>query len=1291
MSLEEREASDVNCDMAVRLADLIIFRDQARRRIAELEATVEALEQTLSETRKSGSIPGAGMRRSLSAPLLDQPFKEDGLQLICSWNEELVDTVNELRGAMLKMETEAKIQIVSLKDEVDRLRLKSDSLRLENAALKERVADDVLRQRQTNRVEMAFEKAKIASRVRAAGLRRLECMEAVLMETHDDLYFVQRFDAARLPVRDVTFVIHVVANGSSPPLSGEEFTMTIYQNILLEAAKEYNGFHVCSSKHIEVFAFYGATAALHFSNECHIKVTNLTWPTRTIDIPFFAPVIDNGELLYSGPRMHTCMYTCNPGSETDPINGRSVYYGQEVRDVITAALQDAPLGEMVANKAWAIMICKETDIVNDVHDGVSLDISHIRSKLGAGWSIVALEHAAGDLFCSILPKSLERRRGLPPYYLNPSPRFPRSIIDVDVLRSELIASMKGLSRSSLSGIQQQQQTQQMLQSQLQPQSHQQQQHEGWVDGIYRHRQRGAEKGETHCADILSLYLLRQEKKSIIHLYKKLEAVAAFHEQMAMEAEDWYFARIQRIDSSETLYVCTVDIGSDDSWRAITKASMNLEEHYRLRDQLALSVRIKGRNNSGVHVNGNNVDVFTFAFRRPEHVLRFTAQLYAVVSQNCELLSKSNLCLMRAGVTVGQLRAMNSTQAATTSIDCGVAPMLRCRGKAVVRSGILCDVANSGEILVVSDVIQAFYATKSNLVNMEYNVLREGGRFLGSCTVLVDVYSILPKSYAFRRKLCKSGGEESVREELKYPRRSVKAALQLSERVMAREEVAQLLLQQQQLMERAEAARMAAEDGAWCLTAHQNLRLPWPVLKKFSVAHPTAELGFFFCDAADMPALSGAISDEVYKDIVAQYNHVVKEALLAYDGFIAKTDSVTAYIVIFNDPQRALEAALQIQRRLLTLNWPQKLMTLEATLFVRSLKTGIVLFNGVRARMVIHVSNDYQCNRKSHGEDGVLVDVFGPAMETVMEVASYACGGEILLTPGAMSGMVATLHGSLLMLQVAMQMAKTQPLSKMTLVSCVPRQVWERLDLFIPPTPNLENIRREFNSKSKHAKRVNKKTMWWQEENNSRWPLPHSRQVGCGKRQTALRSFIPASFQASWEDVALCFRRELSAALDLGVFREGFLAATSDLLMGLSNAFRALEDGFSKVQPVPQQAPTTPTAAEKRVDITSSDFGTRTSGMSVTLRSNTDLNKKSHCSSIGTPLMPLPVSLDPYKNALHILDSTLRGALHRMSRALGVGGGVHSMPQSNSVKGSTSLVSHGSAGFRKPLKPIQNIR
>ncbi|KAF5219880.1 hypothetical protein ECC02_007107 [Trypanosoma cruzi] len=1288
MPQEEGDFDGVNPDVQARLVDLIIFSDQARRRIAELESTVETLEQTLSELRRNDTHSAATLRRPLSAPLIDQPFKENGLQHICSWNEQLVDTVNALRGAMLKMETEAKVQIVVLKDEVERLRRESDSLRRENDALKERVADDVLRQRQTNRVEMAVEKAKIASRVRAAGLRRLEFMEAVLMETHDDLYFAQRFDAAKLPVRDVTFVIHAVPNVPTQHLSAEEFTMTIYQNVLLEAAKKYSGYHVCGLREIEVFAFYSATAALHFSSECHVGVKNLPWPARTTDIPFFAPVIDDGELLYSGPRMHTCMYTCNPGSEVDPINGRSVYYGQEVKDALTTALQGAPIGEIVANKACVIMLFKEANIMNDVHDEVFLEMSRVRAKLGAGWSIVASERTVGNLFCSILPKSLERRRGIPPYYLHPSPRFPRGNIDVDTLLPQLIASMKGVTRPCQGG------TQQKPQAQLQIQSHSQQQlphHDGWVDGIYRSRKRAAENRDSNSEDVVSLYLLRRDRKNIISLYNKLEAVSAFHEQTLMEAEDWYLARFQSIDPSETVYLCTVDVGSNSSWRKFTQVSMGLEEHHQLRHQLFSSALLHGKNNFGVYVNGNNTDVFTFAFRRTEHALRFTAQMYTVVKQKCEAFNKSEMCLMRAGITVGKLQPSNDSHTASTNTasgtatDCKATRMVLCRGKALVCSGHLCDLACRGEILAVAEVIQAFQSNKSNLLSMEYNVLKKGGRFLGSYSTLVDVYSILPKAYAYRRQLLKGGDDGSCRDECESPRSSVKAALQLGKRVMSREEVEQLLLQHQQLLEKAEAAMMAAEDNAWEITTQQALSLPWPVVSRSGVRSTTAERSFLYCDAVDIVAISRAVPEELYKNIMGQYNYVVKEALLAYDGFIAKTDSTAAYIVMFTEPHCALEAALQIQRRLLAVDWPQRIKTLEATLHVKSCKTHIVLFDGIRARMAVHVSKDYQSTRTLCGDDKEFVEVFGPAIETVAELGFQACGGEIIVTPFALSRIGSTLHGSMLLLQVAMRVARIQSSNKMLLASCVPRRLWERLHLFAPAAPVTEVAKQGTGSKLRQLKVAERKKSWWREGNNSLLSLPFSSQAPWGERVSASHSAFAFSIQASLGGAVGQIRRELSSSIGLSTHREGFLNIVCETLMNLSHLFRVVEDGVSRAN-VLSPLPPLETGAAAAMSRDASPNKIRQT-FSPDHRSSGTFNMKLMHSSDSTSSPSLSISGEPHKNAVQMLDNLLRGVLHRMARALGGTGKPHLASSSNRMSTFKSVSRRSSPKLSGPLRPL----
>ncbi|KEG10148.1 hypothetical protein DQ04_04121060 [Trypanosoma grayi] len=1232
-------------DKSSRLAELIIFCDRAKRRIAELEDKVAELEQALSETRTIDSHPKRTLRRHMSAPLLDQPFKKDGLQQISEWNKELVTTVEEMRGAMLKMETDAKVQLIVLGDEVERLRAESEALRCENDALKERVADDVLRQRQTNRVEMAFEKAKIASRVRAAGLRRLECMEAVLMETHDDLYYVQRFDAAELPVRDVTFVMHIVSNVTCPHVGGEEFTMNIYQKLLRSTARQYRGYHVCSVDQLEVFAFHSGTAALYFSKECHLGVTNLAWPSRTSEIPYFAPVIDNGEVLYSGPRMHTCMYTCNPGTEVDPINGRPVYYGQEVRDAVTAALNGAPIGEIVANEAWAKLFCKEMNIMNDVHAEVCADVQHVRSKLGAGWSVVTVDPSVRDLLCSILPVALERRRGLPPYYLQPVPRFARSIISPEKLVPRVLNPMKGVTRLCTGSVQPQQQLQ------LQQQKQKQKQHEGWVDGLKDPEEHATEERDANCADLLALYSLRRERTNIISLYKKLEAVSAFQEQSAMEAEDWYLSRFQSINPDEASYVCTVDVGDDASWRQITQATLNAEEHDHLRDLLLCTILSSGKKNNGVHVNGNNKDVFTFAFRQPEHALCFAAQVYTTVSEKCaSLTTMSEMCLMRGGLTKGHLVRMIGGSASAAAFNSGGGVL--CRGKALALSGSLCDVARYGEILASADVVQAYYATKVNLASMAYNVLRCGGRIFGRQSSLVDLCSIIPKPYAYRRQWQMSVDGKIAEKQWECPARSAMAALQLEEDVLRREEAVQMLQQQQQLIERAEAATMAMHDTAWDHTAHMALRLPWPVSGASIGMHNKPELGFMFCDVNDAAGISCMVPDDLYKEIMALYNYVVQKAVLAYDGFIAKTDSVTAYIVIFPDPHRAMETALQIQRSLLEVEWPTRLLTIEATLHVQSAKTGTLLFHGVRAKTVVHASQDYHSTRSARGEYGEAGDVSGAALDAVATLGLLARGGEILVTPDALHRVSATLSGSLLLQQVAIQAESLCAPDDAALASCVPRKLWERLNLFIPAVRGASSAPSTAAAKESHA-RSEKRAVWWHDTNNAMAPLPLSRMPLCIMPRNPPLSTASSVFLQPIEDAVSCIKRDMAEAVDTNPCRESFLIVLRDALMGVVTGFRILDDGITKAAAA---------AATAAALSTENSTGGAAALMSTLRRTPADMHKKS--SRVATPVAPGSGAGDPYRTALQFLDTLLRGLLQRSSRTLG---GAHQLPSALNVR------------------------
>ncbi|KAH9577288.1 hypothetical protein LSM04_001863 [Trypanosoma melophagium] len=1271
-------SSSINSSPEARFAELVITCNNSRIRIAELEATVASLEKALSETQRTDSHTGAPLGRKTSAPLLDQPFKKSGLQEISEWNKELVATVDELRASILKMETDAKVQIIVLGDEVERLRTENASLQRENDALKERVADDVLRQRQANRVEMAFEKAKIAGRVRTAGLRRLECMEAVLMETHDDLYFVQRFDAMKLPVRDVTFVIHIVANVSHPLVGGEEFTMNIYQGMLLSAARECRGYHVCSVKQMEVFAFHSATAALHFTKECHVGVTNVAWPARTAEIPYFAPVIDNGEVLYSGPRIHTCVYTCNPGSEVDPITGRPVYYGQEVRNALITALQAAPVGEIVANEAWGKLYCKEVNIMNDIHTEISTDVQNLRDKLGTGWSVLSVDPPYGDLLYSMIPVSLERRRGLPPYLLNPTPRFPRALIDTDMFLSLVINPMKGVKQLAHTGVDQQKQLQK----------------EGWIECICDIEKQSKKEKDFHSSDLVELYSLRRERENIITLYKKLETVCAFQEKIVMESEDAYLARIHYIDPSETSYVCTVDIGDSALWREITSLLMSEDEHRSLRDLLMSAVLLSGSKNEGIQVNGNNRDVFTFAFRRPEHVLRFISEVYSFISEKCETLGKGERCLMRAAITAGRLRPVDSNVSQTAAFrshhndnngdsDNGnggnkiassgnfddSTTVLICRGRVVTLSGTLCDLAREGEILAVSEVVQDYYATKTNLASMEYNIVKRGGRYIPSISTLIDVYSILPKSYAYRqrqqRSMSSNGESRVILNDL--PHRSAKAELQLEGSTLRREEVIQLLSQQQELMERGEAAMMASHDTAWDLTAQQSLRLPWLLMSDPTTTTTTtttdmansSDIGFLFCDAARVSSLSRLLQDELCKDVLAQYNHVVKQALLEHDGFVARTDSRTAYIAFFRTPHQALEAALQMHRQLLALDWPRRLHTLDPTLRVRSARTGRMLFAGVRLRAAVGVSRWIY------------------AVGAAGRLGGRAGGGEIVLTPAAIAAIGATLHGSLLLQQLAVRVVDDQTDKNNTeeagpILACVPRVLGERLELIATQQPNGQSENGEG------------KVSWWQEASTGAEPLPTSRMIIQRKTQAAVEpsaALVSPAILQLLDDVVRDFKKELAVSIDAGPSREQFLILSRDLLNAFCNAIRTLEEGLSRTAPtatIVNTAETTPTATPTTTTPTPPTVvtTTNTTAAGATTTTATQLKENSGNtyarntnSGSGSTLLqrmsknrlmssiiPRTNTPDPYKSALQLLDNAIKSAVQRSGRTLP--SGVH---------------------------------
>lgn len=83
--------------------------------------------------------------------------------------------------------------------------------------------------------------------------------------------------------------------------------------------------------------------------------------------------------------------------------------------------------------------------------------------------------------------------------------------------------------------------------------------------------------------------------------------------------------------------------------------------------------------------------------------------------------------------------------------------------------------------------------------------------------------------------------------------------------------------------------------------------------------PAGTLTFLFTDIEGSTRLLRALG-EAYADVLATHHDLIREAVVAYDGFEVGTEG-DAFFVVFERPADALGAALAAQRSLLSHRWP----------------------------------------------------------------------------------------------------------------------------------------------------------------------------------------------------------------------------------------------------------------------------------------------------------------------------------------------------------------------------------
>ncbi|KAG5493901.1 hypothetical protein JKF63_01733 [Porcisia hertigi] len=1079
-------SSDTAADTCMREKDdhltrLIIEKREAAKRIEGLEAEVATLRERLQRRAFLGMVsydeglpPTSDRESTLENARADE---------ISTWNRELINTVEELQRALIHLETDSKAQLITLTDRLNHMRGENERLMRENDSLKSRVSDDILRQRQTKRMEVASERFRIAARVRTAGRQRLEAAEANLMEAHDDLYYVQRWDAVLLPQRDVSFVFHFVSKMTFPLQGIEEFAMRVCRQLFFRSGTRYRGYRVGFYNSMEVFAFQTPSDALLFAKECHKELMRLSWSSLILGTPSFSTIVEDNSVLYKGPRIHTCIFSCSPESYVDPVSGEYAFFGPQVAEAVRAAIEQSPVGEIAVNEKWAQLMCLQSRMREGRSALTANGVAELRESLGPTWDVIGLP-GARQIIASILPSELRGRRGVQPTVLHPSRKYPcLELKDSASIVREVAQRMKGMLADTFEGGEGCFKRA-IGSGGLIPETvtrHPNFLHEAaaQVSSRTSSQECRSQFSET-AAKMMEVLSAQEEKKNLIALCRRMEAAGAALERDMMESEDRFeICKHKALDPSETAYICTIDTCDDTIWRRLLMTSISDEQLESIRNTISGHIHNAAKASFGFLMGGNYSDIFTYAFREVEEALAFVSEIYITVNRTAtkyahmSLGKGDDIFLFRAGVVSGTMSTIYR------HLENGV---LKCTGPAIRLSGTLCDLADFGEILAMEDVIRSFHSKNENLLDTHYNIVKKGSQFVCSSDAPAVVHSILPRPFAYRRQHLPSFGRATLQNKKLYqPYRCILESLTLRSEVLPRQSVLDMMEQQQRRLELGETARMRAEDHyeRYCevgMPKDPLLLNPWllrcqpqaevhpekvstcrsivrfrsieePEAGVMNVRRSTKRLTFLYCDVADVEKISRAVAPSLLKLVWAHYNYIVQSSVRIFGGYVAKTNSATAYLVVFEEPAMALEAARKIQLEMLESNWPEELRVLESTLHVKDPKTHTVLFNGPRPKMAAHVSDQYcwypistasgpmarkgNASRKGSGENGALcgsgsatslstVHISGIGVEETFVLGRHSHGGEIRLSRPLLEAAGKGTSGKLLLGQLSME-------------------------------------------------------------------------------------------------------------------------------------------------------------------------------------------------------------------------------------------------------------------------------
>lgn len=162
-----------------------------------------------------------------------------------------------------------------------------------------------------------------------------------------------------------------------------------------------------------------------------------------------------------------------------------------------------------------------------------------------------------------------------------------------------------------------------------------------------------------------------------------------------------------------------------------------------------------------------------------------------------------------------------------------------------------------------------------------------------------------------------------------------------------------------------------------------------------ITPPTGNLAVVFTDIKNLTFLWEMFS-KAMRTAIKTHNDLMRRQLRIFGGYEVKTEG-NAFMVTFPTPTSALAWGLNVQLKLLDVQWPEEITSIQDGCLVTD-SNGVKIYQGLSVRMGMHWGHpvtelDLVTQR---------MDYLGPVVNKASRVSSVADGGQINLSNDFMS-------------------------------------------------------------------------------------------------------------------------------------------------------------------------------------------------------------------------------------------------------------------------------------------------